>query len=293
MSIGMLLLAIWGCSAFVMVIVWAIAMRVRNVGYVDVAWAGAMAAAALLVGALAEGAERPRALVAVFGGLWGTRLFLHLLLRVRHEPEDGRYQALRERWQGSAGKFFVFFQLQAVVVALFSLPFIAASSQHDNAMTGWTLAAIGTWLLSVGGESVADRQLAAFRNEPANRGKTCRAGFWAWSRHPNYFFEWLHWFAYVFLAVGGHLFWLSLAGPALMFAFLYRVSGIPWTEAQSLRSRGDDYANYQRQVSPFFPWPPGRSPSGAKAMDGRERPPGRSPSGAKAMDGRERSPGKN
>ena len=144
-------------------------------------------------------------------------------------------------WNGSPAKFFWFFQSQALVVTLFALPFIAAASRHDNDFCGWTLAAVATWLLAVGGESLADRQLATFRDTPGNQGKTCRAGLWAWSRHPNYFFEWLHWFAYVFLAVGSHYFWLSLLGPVLMFAFLYRVSGIPWTEAQSLRSRGDDY----------------------------------------------------
>jgi steroid 5-alpha reductase family enzyme len=258
MSIALLLLTIWAVSAVAMAIVWAISMRVDNVGYVDVAWAGLMALAALLAGALAEGAELPRGLVALFGGLWGTRLCLHLLQRVLREPEDGRYQALRARWQGSRSKFFVFFQMQAVVVALFSLPFIAAASRHDNGMNVWIIAAAATWLLSVGGESLADRQLDAFRAEASNRGKTCRAGLWGWSRHPNYFFEWLHWFSYVLLAVGGPLFWLSLAGPALMFAFLYRVSGIPWTEAQSLRSRGDDYRLYQQQVSAFFPFPPRR-----------------------------------
>jgi steroid 5-alpha reductase family enzyme len=256
MSVAILLLAIWALSAIVMTIIWAISMRVNNVGYVDVAWAGLMAASALMVGTFAEGAEMPRGLVATLGGLWGARLCLHLLRRVLHESEDGRYQALRAQWLGSRGKFFAFFQLQAVVVALFSLPFIAAASRHDNSMRGWTLAAVAVWLLSVGGESLADRQLAAFRAQPSNRGKTCRAGLWAWSRHPNYFFEWLHWFTYVFLAVGGQLFWLSLAGPVVMFAFLYRVSGIPWTEAQSLRSRGEDYRIYQRQVSAFFPRPP-------------------------------------
>jgi len=149
----------------------------------------------------------------------------------------------------------VFFQMQAVVVALFALPFVAAAARHDNEFGVWSLAAIMTWVLAVGGEALADRQLAAFRNDPANQGKTCRIGLWAWSRHPNYFFEWLHWFTYVFLAVGSHLFLLSLAGPAVMFLFLYRVSGIPWTEAQSLRSRGEDYLRYQREVSAFFPWP--------------------------------------
>ncbi len=53
---------------------------------------------------------------------------------------------------------------------------------------------------------------ARFRANPANQGRTCRAGLWRYSRHPNYFFEWLHWFSYVLLAVGSPLWWLR--GPA-------------------------------------------------------------------------------
>lgn len=258
MSVLHLVLLVWGVSALVMVAVWAVSMRVANVGYVDVAWAALMAVAALLAGALGEGAELPRLLVALLGSLWGARLSMHLLVRVLHEPEDGRYQALRAQWQGSAARFFVFFQMQAVVVALFSLPFIAAASRHMPNVDGWIVAAVATWILAVGGEWLADRQLAQFRADAGNRGKTCRLGLWSWSRHPNYFFEWLHWFAYVFLAVGSSLFWWSLVGPVVMLLFLYRVSGIPWTEAQSLRSRGEDYARYQREVSAFIPLPPRR-----------------------------------
>lgn len=253
MTTMQLVLLVWAISAATMAAVWLICMRVQNIGYVDAAWAGLMALAALMAGALGEGAELPRGLVALFGSVWGCRLSLHLLRRILHEPEDGRYQALRERWQGSRLRFFAFFQLQAAVVALFSLPFVAAAARHHNQFDAWTLAAVATWAISVGGEALADRQLAQFRENPGNRGKTCRTGLWSWSRHPNYFFEWLHWFSYVFLAVGSHLFLLSLAGPVVMLAFLYRVSGIPWTEQQALRSRGDDYRDYQRQVSAFFP----------------------------------------
>lgn len=253
-----LLLLVWGVASLVMVAVWALSMRVRNVGYVDVAWAGLMAVSALLVGALGQGAEVPRGLVALFGGVWGTRLCLHLLDRVLHESEDGRYVALRERWNGSAFRFFVFFQVQALVVVLFALPFIAAAGRHDNDICGWTVVAAAVWTIAMIGESLADRQLAAFRAIPSNKGVTCRTGLWAWSRHPNYFFEWLHWLTYVFLAVGSGMFLLSLVGPIVMFAFLYRVSGIPWTEQQALRSRGEDYQKYQREVSAFFPWPPAR-----------------------------------
>lgn len=251
-----LLLLIWGVSALGMAAIWAVSMRVNNVGYVDVAWAGLMAVAALLVGAFGEGAEVPRGLVALFGSLWGTRLCLHLLQRVLHESEDGRYQALRAAWNGSRGKFFLFFQAQALIVTLFALPFIAAASRHDNSFDIWMIAAIATWLLSVGGESLADHQLARFRADPGNRGKSCRAGLWSWSRHPNYFFEWLHWFAYVLLAVESPIAWLAWAGPLVMYAFLRWISGIPWTEQQALRTRGEDYARYQRTTPMLIPWFP-------------------------------------
>ena len=256
MSLWLALGLVWAGSAVAMAATWAFAQRQRNLGYVDVAWAGLMAAAALFAGIVGEGSALSRGLVAMFGSVWGARLCLHLLHRVLNEDEDGRYQALRKEWNGSAWRFFLFFQAQALVVALFSLPFLAAAANTRATPGLWMLLAALVWLASLGGETLADRQLARFRADPANRGKTCRAGLWGWSRHPNYFFEWLHWFAYLLLAWNGPWFWASLAGPVVMFAFLYRVSGIPWTEAQALRSRGDDYRRYQREVSAFIPWPP-------------------------------------
>lgn len=249
---------VWLVSAAAMAATWRLSLRVRNIGYVDVAWAGLMALAAVLAGTLGNGDARARTLVAVLGGLWGTRLCLHLLSRVRAEPEDGRYQALRARWGASPARWFVFFQGQALVVALFSLPFVAAANGAGTRLDTWIPLAVLTWLVAVGGEWLADRQLARFRANPSNHGRTCRVGLWAWSRHPNYFFEWLHWFTYVWLALSSGLLWMAVAGPVLMLLFLYRVSGIPWTEAQALRSRGGDYARYQREVSAFFPLPPRR-----------------------------------
>lgn len=256
MNVWILALAIWALSALAMTGIWSLAIRTRNIGYVDVAWAGLMSMAALLAGALSSGAAVPRMLTAAMGAIWGARLCIYLLRRVLREAEDGRYQALRDRWQGSPVKLFVFFQMQALVVALFALPFLAATTNPVEQVTLWTIAAIAVWVGAVGGESVADAQLAAFREDSAHKGKTCRTGLWAWSRHPNYFFEWLHWFAYVLLAVGSPYAWLAWLGPLLMLVFLYRVSGIPWTEQQALRSRGEDYRRYQQEVSAFFPRPP-------------------------------------
>jgi steroid 5-alpha reductase family enzyme len=246
-------------AAVAMTATWWLQLRTRNAGYVDVAWAALVAGAALFYGAFGDGAGVPRLLVAMLGGIWGFRLSMHLLARVLNEAEDGRYRYLRQHWNGHQGKFFGFFMAQALLTALFSVPLLVAASNPQPGFTPWTLAALLVWMLSLGGESLADLQLARFRADPGNRGQVCRVGLWAWSRHPNYFFEWLHWFSYVLLAVGSPYWWLALLGPVLMLTSLLWVTGIPYVEAQALRSRGDAYRRYQREVSAFVPWFPRRS----------------------------------
>jgi len=248
------LLAVFAVSVVAMTATWELQRRTHNAGYVDVVWAALMGGAAIFYSAVGAGSNAPRLLVAMLGGIWGFRLSLHLLSRVLHEAEDGRYRFLREHWGGSQLKFFGFFMLQAVMTAVFSLPFLVAASNPISNLGLCALAAVVIWVFSLAGESIADSQLARFRANPCNKGKTCRAGLWRYSRHPNYFFEWLHWFSYVLLSIGSPWWWLSLAGPVLMGVSLMWVSGIPFTEAQSLRSRGEDYRRYQRETSVFFPW---------------------------------------
>jgi len=110
--------------------------------------------------------------------------------------------------------------------------------------------------VAVLGEGIADAQLRRFKADPANRGLVCRVGLWGWSRHPNYFFDWLIWCAFVLLALGSPWGWVTVVSPALMLYFLLRVTGIPATEAHALRSRGAAYVQYQREVSAFVPLPP-------------------------------------
>ncbi len=89
-----------------------------------------------------------------------------------------------------------------------------------------------------------------------NKGRTCRAGLWPTPHHSNDFFEWLVWvadFAFAFASPGG---WLTVYCPALMLYFLFRITGIPATETQALKSRGDEYREYQRTTSAFVPWFP-------------------------------------
>lgn len=249
------LLLVWVLAALMMCAGWRWQQRRDNAGIVDALWSSGLGGAAILCALLGSGALAPRLLLGSLGGAWGARLAWHLWSRVRGEPEDGRYAQLRARWHGAQWKFFLMFQFQALLIALFALPFLGAAR---NANPSWIWLAIGVviWLLAVIGETIADRQLARFRAQQANRGKTMRRGLWRYSRHPNYFCEWLHWFAYVALAVGSPLWWLTLIGPVLMFVFLRWLSGTPFTEAQALRSRGEDYRDYQRTTPMLFPWFP-------------------------------------
>jgi steroid 5-alpha reductase family enzyme len=106
------------------------------------------------------------------------------------------------------------------------------------------------------GESAADFQLMYFKSKPANHGVICQVGLWKYSRHPNYFFESLIWIAFALFAMGSPYGYVALIAPMLILYFLFRVTGIPATEAQALRSKGESYRRYQQTTSAFVPWFP-------------------------------------
>ncbi len=248
----------WLALALMMSALWLWQRRSGDAGIVDVGWAAGLGFLAVLYAATGEGFGPRRLLLAVVVGVWSFRLASYLLFdRVLSGEEDGRYQELRRNWGDRVQpRFFVFFQAQALLDLLLSLPFLVVAAHPVHYWTLWDGLAVALWLLALGGEWIADRQLAAFRARPENRGKTCRQGLWRYSRHPNYFFEWLHWWVYVLLAVGASYFWVTLIGPALMLFFILKVTGIPPTEERALLSRGEDYRRYQRTTSAFFPWFP-------------------------------------
>mgnify|MGYP002815429662 CR=1 FL=1 len=243
--------------ALAFTLLWALLGREGRSSWADFAWAVAIGLCAALFCALSEGWTARRVAVAALGLFWAGRLAAHLGKRLSHEGEDGRYRAMAESLGTGYRTFMLgFFLLQALMAWLFSLPFFVLAQNAAAAFTGWEIAGLALWLLSLAGNNLADRQLAAWKADPAHRGKTCRQGLWAWSRHPNYFFEWLIWCAYPVMAVGTPALPWALATAALMFVMVRFVSGVPFTEQQALRSRGDDYRRYQESVSAFFPLPP-------------------------------------
>ena len=253
----------WAGAALLMGALWLRSLRTSDAGIVDVGWSAGLGLAAIFHAAVGDGDPLRRALVGALGALWGFRLALHIAVRSRGHDEDPRYRVLRERWGARAdARMLLVFQAQAVLVALLALSFLVVARTPRPAL-GWPEAAgVALWAIAVGGEWLADRQLARFKADPGNRGRTCRAGLWRWSRHPNYFFEWIHWLAYVPLAWGSAWWPLTLLAPALMYVLLTRVTGLPTEERRSPESRADDSRRYQRSTHASLTAPPRPAPAG-------------------------------
>jgi steroid 5-alpha reductase family enzyme len=259
---GLALLAA-GTAAVVIVMtaLWLLGIRQRNFSYVDIGWSANFALLAIVDGALGRGALPRRALIATMFALWSLRLAWHLGRRVIGAPEEGRYVELRRQW-GAAGetalhrRMFGFFMLQAALDVFLSLPLLIACQDPAPALGALEWLGVAIWVVGVGGESLADRQLARFKADPAHRGRVCDRGLWRYSRHPNYFFEWTIWVAYAVFALASPPWgYAALLMPALMLHFLLNVTGIRATEAQALRSKGEAYREYQRRTSAFVPLP--------------------------------------
>ncbi|MDH5564828.1 MAG: DUF1295 domain-containing protein [Nitrospirota bacterium] len=246
----------WVSSLFV--ILWVLHLRIRNASLADVGFCLAFGLIVIVCGVSGPGDFSRRIVVSGMGILYAARLGSHLFRnRVYNTSEDSRYQAIRSMLGGwESIVIFCYFQIQ-VPACLFFAGLLCWVMNHPAEGIGWwDSLGVVIFLMAIIGEAIADRQLEVFRQNPLNKGKTLQAGLWRYSRHPNYFFESLHWWAYVPLAVGLPWAWASIAWPILMTVSLLWITGVPWAEAQALASRGESYRNYQRTTSVFFPWFP-------------------------------------
>jgi len=234
--------------------VWAIGVKIRNYSFLDVIWSYGVAILAPIYAAVGPGHFERKLAFTVLGVAWSLRLGTYLFRRVlKHHPrEDVRYEGLRARWSG-AGMFLVFHELQAFIVVIFSLPFLFAAWQTVP-LSLLDFVGLGLVLLALAGESLADWQMKRFKHDAGNKGRVCDTGLWRYSRHPNYFFEFLVWVGFCLASLGTPQGWLTVLCPLLMYYFLTKVTGIPLTEEYSLKSKGDAYREYQRTTNAFFPW---------------------------------------
>jgi steroid 5-alpha reductase family enzyme len=246
-------------TSIMMFVAWIHAIIIKNTSYVDVLWGYGVGILGFIFIILA-GEDCDPARLALLKALlvtWSARLGTYLFRRCLGKPEDARYAYLRE-WMGKKANFgfFIFFQIQAFWVVLFASPFLVLA-KNPNPIN--TLDQIGLiiWLIGFCGVHLADKQLKIFKSQPnRSRSDVCNTGLWKYSRHPNYFFEWILWTGYIFIGWQAPLGEWLLVIPLILYIFLTKITGVPFVEARKLEASGEEYKLYIEQTNSFFPGVP-------------------------------------
>ncbi|MFC5251515.1 DUF1295 domain-containing protein [Streptomyces nigrescens] len=251
-----------GAAGSVMLLTFAVA-RVKGVHrLVDTAWGAAFAAVTLATYGMSagHGDDGRRLLVTLATVLWGLRLSVHIAWRGRGHGEDPRYERLLARAPGSRDAYALrmVYLLQGALVWLVSLPVQVAQYVPVPLGAGAVAGAL-LWAAGFAFESIGDFQLARFKADPAHRGRVMDRGLWGWSRHPNYFGDFLVWWGLFLLACGtGQSAALAVVSPLVMSLLLTYGSGKRLLENQLADRPG--YAAYRARTSGFVPLPPRRRP---------------------------------
>jgi steroid 5-alpha reductase family enzyme len=242
-----------------MALAWRVAVTSGRSGWADTFWSLTVGVAGIVAAVWPLGDLTVRNwLVALLVAFWSGRLGLHIARRTLKGSDDPRYAELKRGWGDNyQPQLLIFLEIQAAVALVLAVAVMAAASSPAPLGLGDVLGLLIA-IAAIIGESIADAQLSRFARNPSNSGKVCETGLWAWSRHPNYFFEFLYWVALVPIGIGHGWGWVTLAAPIMMFVLLRYVSGVPPLEQHMLRSRGPTFTAYQQRVPAFFPRPPRR-----------------------------------
>ena len=256
-----------------MTVAWVVQRLTGSSGWIDAIWSLAVGVGGLAAALLPapEAVAGRQVFAAILVGLWSLRLAWHIAARTHGAGEDPRYADLARQWGRSFGpRLFMFLQIQAVAAFVLVVA-VRMAATNPAPFPGLTdMMGLVILLTAIAGETVSDAQLSRFRRIHHGQKAVCDVGLWAWSRHPNYFFEWLAWCAWPVMALDV-VNWrpevlVALAAPVMMYVLLVHISGIPPLEAHMLASRGDAFRAYQARVSAFFPWISKRLRSSEKDM---------------------------
>ncbi len=254
----MLLLQAFLLNFVIFSVVWAFAQKYKFYGIIDLTWTFSvfLYASFYFVYSPQDLSFSIMSTVLAVPAVWSIRLGSHLFKRLKKHGDDPRYVKLQEKWKGEkiGLKYFLVFQTQNLLNVFLTLPFYWIAT-HVGEKTPYLLyVGLSISILGIIGETFADKQLEEFKKDLKNHGKVCRKGLWAYSRHPNYFFEFIIWLGYFVSAVSYPYGFLTIISPILILGTLYKVTGIPATERQALASKGEAYRVYQEEVSEFIPW---------------------------------------
>ena len=261
MNLTNVLLANAAVIAGTMFLLWLYSVAKKDASIVDIFWGLGFVLVAWNSFGLASDSTGWRTwIIAGMATLWGLRLGGYLWWRNHGKPEDYRYVAMREKhgdrfWIRS---LWTVFGLQGAIMWIVSLP-IQAGTQSTNPINALDAVGVCVWSIGLLFEAVGDWQLSRFKADERNRGRVMDRGLWRYTRHPNYFGDFLVWWGMYLVAASGGMWW-TVISPLMMSFFLMKVSGVTLLE-KSLRSSKEGYEDYVQRTNAFFPWWPRRAES--------------------------------
>ena len=246
--------------AVMMVVGWIVSLVYRNVTIVDSLWGLGFVLIAWMTYFGPNGFWGRKLLLAILVTMWGLRLTAYLSWRNWGKGEDPRYGGWRKKsgdrfWIVSLFKVFL---LQALFLWIIALALqIGQLSTTPAALTWLDLLGTIVWMAGFIFESVGDWQLARFKSDPANKGRVMDRGLWAYTRHPNYFGEFLVWWGVFLVTLSTPNSWWTILSPLIVTAVLLKMTGIALTEKALVENR-PGYRDYIKRTSAFVPWWPAK-----------------------------------
>jgi steroid 5-alpha reductase family enzyme len=233
---------------------WLIYLFMKNPAIVDFAWTLCMGALSFFYILNSNKKSLSLTLLLIAMIIWTLRLSFLISYRLIKYKVDGRYKALDKSFEKFKElKYFFFFLMQGISSVIFTLPILIVSS-FANTNLFWDIFCFTILCIALLGVILSDFQLQAFIRKKENKGRVCQVGLWRYSRHPNYFFEWVFWVGIALFALPLDLGFVGILSPVFLFIAFFYFTGIPPTEKQALLSKGQEYARYQKTTSAFFPW---------------------------------------
>ena len=247
-------------SGFIAILVlatltWVLSLLKRDVSIVDSMWSIMIFGSAFVYSSSVAPYWSRSSLVLTLVLLWAMRLSVYIIVRNWGEPEDSRYQAIRQKYEPnfavkSLGIIFIF---QAILAWIISMPlWIALTVPYELGV--FDLLAVTLWCIGMMFETLGDWQLARFKADPANKGQVMNRGLWRYTRHPNYFGECLIWWGFFLFVIPTGAWW-SVISPVLLTFLLLKFSGVTMLE-ETIVDRRPAYREYITNTNAFIPGPP-------------------------------------
>ena len=250
----------------------------KRMSYVDIGWPWGVALIGIIAYCLSNNITLTQYLIMIAYVLIGSRMGLGALKMwslglLNKEFPRYEYQKIRWKKSGKSNEQLAM-QIEALSQGLANASFLAIpifliSVSPFTQLSTLEIIGFTIFILSIVFETVADYQKLKFLKEMKRQNKqnmVCDIGLWKYTRHPNYFAEWMVWNGLIIASIPSYIslfdseiFWLwILLGVALLYTsrimyitLVYLTGAVP-SEYYSVQKR-PAYKAYQQSTNIFFP----------------------------------------